>query len=73
MLPVISTHDERVEQVSDRKMKIIKAGATIHIEADTPFSLAPTANGRVFNHVPGLEAVPVIFASNKVTINIHIS
>jgi hypothetical protein len=73
ILPVIAANDEKITRVSDKKLQVVKRGATVNIESNTSFEIAPTQHGRVFNYVPGLEAVPLVFAANNVTIKIYLS
>lgn len=74
MLPVISANDEKVTRVSDRELKIQKAGGLLHIVASESFTIgATTKKGRVFNFVPGMEAISIVFASKKVEVRISIT
>ena len=73
ILPLIASQQERYEELSDRALKIFKGTAVVHMEADQPFVIAPCANGRVFNHVPGLEAIPLVFTTHHVNIRIYTS
>jgi len=59
VLPVISRNDEMLRRESDRCCSIQKPGGKLVIESDAPLSIGPTpSKGRVFNLVPGFEAVP---------------
>ena len=60
VLPVISPTGEKVVQVSDTRIEITKPGGKVVIESNVPLSIKPTKKGRVFNMVPGVEAVPII-------------
>lgn len=63
VVPVISNSKEKVEMVNDKSVHIYKAKASLHLNADQPLTrLRATAN-RLFNFVPGFEAVP--FVINK--------
>lgn len=55
-LPVISPSGEPAV-LKDGVCIIRKPGAIVTIQASQPLSLY--AEGRIFNHVPGLEAVPL--------------
>ncbi|RKR79946.1 hypothetical protein BDD43_0032 [Mucilaginibacter gracilis] len=72
MLPVISASGEKLTRVSDRELRIEKAGAVLRLVANVPFDIEPSRNGRVFNFVPGLEAVPLSFRGKKIEVLITI-
>lgn len=72
ILPIISTNDEKTTVLSSTKLKIEKVGGVLNVESNTPFTIAPTKNGRVFNFVPGMEAIPLVFGSKKVEVKIWI-
>lgn len=60
VLPVLSPSGEKVRQVSEHRIEITKPGGTVVVEASVPLSIRKTTKGRVFNMVPGAEAVPII-------------
>ncbi len=59
VLPVASKNSEKVNQPSPSRIEINKPEGTVVLESNVPLSIKPTENGRVFNLVPGVEAVPV--------------
>jgi hypothetical protein len=63
IVPVISTSQEKVKIVDDKNVRIYKSKASVHIQSDGPLTRLRTTGDRLFNFVPGLEAVP--FAINK--------
>ena len=65
VVPIISPTGEEVRQVSDTRIEIIKPGATVAIQCNVPLSIMKTEKGRVFNMVPGAEAVPIIARQAK--------
>jgi len=71
IVPVVSRNGEAVDLSGDRRMAVRKAAATVGVTADRPFVVLPTTGGRVFNFVPGLEAIPI--AVNGGTAEIVIS
>lgn len=73
ILPIIAAWDEKMIRVSDKELKIEKPGGTLHLTANAPFSIEPTTNGRIFNYVPGLQAIPISFTSKKVEVTISIA
>ncbi|WP_404307553.1 glycoside hydrolase family protein [Neorhodopirellula lusitana] len=60
VIPLISASTEPVRQVSDFRIEIDKPGGTVVIQSNVPLSIKDTKTGRVFNMVPGAEAVPII-------------
>lgn len=64
VLPVASVNSEKVLQPSDKKIEIHKLGGKVVLESNVPMYIKPTEKGRVFNLVPGVEAVPVIVRLN---------
>lgn len=59
VLPVISPSGEKVRQVTPNRIEIVKPGGTLVIESTSPLEIAPSEKDRVFNMVPGAEAVPI--------------
>lgn len=64
-IPIISAATERYEIISDRKIEIYKAGGTLTIESSQPIRLAPMKRERVFNMVPGVQALPLVLAAGR--------
>ena len=58
VLPIISPTGEKVSQSANR-IEIVKPQGTVVIEANAPLRIEQTTRPRVFNLVPGFEAVPV--------------
>lgn len=71
ILPVISKSRERVIIAGDT-VTIDKLSSTIKITSNGKIELLPTTNGRVFNFVPGLEALPLRIDRNNAEINIEV-
>lgn len=63
VVPVISPSVEKVQLTDDKNVVIYKNKARLHIHANEPLNRLRTTGDRIFNFVPGLEAVP--FAINK--------
>jgi hypothetical protein len=59
-LPVISASGEKVRRVSDKKIEIEKPEGTVVVEANVPLRIQETGRDRIFNLVPGFEAVPIV-------------
>jgi hypothetical protein len=72
MLPVIATQEEKMTKVSDSELSIAKAGGTLRIKSNVPFSLSPTLDGRIFNFVPGMMAIPLEYSGQKIEITLSV-
>lgn len=59
LLPVISPTGEKVSQTAENRIEIQKDAALVVVEANVPISVRQTKKERVFNMVPGMEAVPI--------------
>ncbi len=59
VVPLISPSGETVRQVSDNRLEIEKPGGTVVLTSNVPLTLGTEPEKRVFNMVPGMEAVPV--------------
>jgi hypothetical protein len=70
IFPVISKNSEKVQQLND--VKIYKQSAIVNIKSDKEISQLPTTNGRVFNFVPGFEALPLCINSAEATITLSV-
>jgi hypothetical protein len=55
ILPVVATSDEPAKVRADGEVLIEKPGGTVHIASTRPLRAIPSE--RVFNHVPGLQAL----------------
>jgi hypothetical protein len=73
VLPIISASNEKVTVISPYKLQIQKNDCILHIEANSPIKILETTNGRIFNFVPGMEAIPLELANNDVEVKIHLS
>lgn len=62
VLPVVSPTGEKVTQVSETRIEIIKPEGTVVVESNAAMTIKQTPKGRVFNMVPGAEAVPIMVA-----------
>ena len=60
VLPIISPTGEQVTQLAENKFEIQKKEGKITVEANVPLFIMDTKRERVFNMVPGFEAVPII-------------
>ena len=60
VLPIISPSGEEVRQVSETRIEIVKPQGIVVVESNAVMSINATEKGRVFNMVPGAEAVPIL-------------
>ena len=60
VLPIVSPSGEKVRQVSPQRIEIEKEGGRVVVVANVPLNIKETPRSRVFNMVPGAEAVPVV-------------
>jgi hypothetical protein len=60
VLPIVSPAYEKVTQLTTHSIKIEKKDGAVIVEANAPLSLKNAPNDRVFNLVPGMEAVPIM-------------
>jgi hypothetical protein len=59
VVPIISPSGETVRQVSANRIEIDKPSGTVVVACNVPLTIRQTEKGRVFNMVPGMEAVPI--------------
>lgn len=59
VIPVISSSDEKVVQIAENRIEIYKKEGVVILEANIPLNIQNTIKKRVFNMVPGVEAIPI--------------
>lgn len=62
IVPIIARQSERVEQESPRSVRIFKPNGSLMVSVDAANRFEPIPSERIFNLVPGFEAVPLIIA-----------
>ncbi len=72
IFPVIAKHNERIGTISNRELRIDKTPSVVKISANHPITQMPSTNGRIFNFVPGYEAIPFCIVQNNAVIEIGI-
>jgi hypothetical protein len=60
VVPVISSSGEAIQVVGDKNVHIHKNKARLSIKSNQPLTRLPVTGDRLFNFVPGLEAVPFV-------------
>jgi len=70
IIPVISPSIEHFQFVSNSLLRVQKKTSSLQIKANTPMSLMPILKGkkRSFNHVPGMEIIPLVCKGNIIEI-----
>ena len=63
-LPVISNRQEEFCFNGKNNIDILKSGGKLSVSASLPIMLLNCDNSRVFNHVPGFEAIPLYLELN---------
>ncbi|EMI57279.1 hypothetical protein [Rhodopirellula sallentina] len=59
IVPILSPAGEEVRQVSDTRIEVVKPKGTVVIESNATLSVQGDPTKRVFNMVPGAEALPL--------------
>ncbi len=72
IVPVISKSTEKVTVLNSKEMTVKKDLAAVKISADQSLITLPSTNGRIFNYVPGFEAIPLSISANEATIRFEI-
>ena len=72
VFPVIAKSSEKVEVISDHLIRIYKDRSQVKILSDSKIAFLPTTAGRIFNFVPGLEAIPLAIYDSKSKIEIEV-
>ncbi|KQC31319.1 hypothetical protein [Flagellimonas eckloniae] len=75
VLPIISPQHEQVVQVSEKLIEIQKKEGTVLVMSSVPLLIVKTKKKRVFNMVPGMEAILVkaVFEKNTNEISCEIT
>jgi hypothetical protein len=72
VLPLISPTGEPVKTRGEKTVRIKKEKALVTLTADQPVQRLPTTGERLFNFVPGLEAIPFAITRFPVSIDIMV-
>ncbi|WP_242204142.1 glycoside hydrolase family 47 protein [Aestuariivivens insulae] len=75
VLPIVSPTGEKVQQISENEITIEKPNGTVKVTSSGIVKIKEMPKSRVFNMVPGVEAVPLIMPfedKNQVKITITI-
>lgn len=72
IIPVIAKSTEKVMTINSKSLQVKREGGMVTLSADKPLLQLPTANGRIFNFVPGFEAIPLAVEQNEVRVDIRV-
>jgi hypothetical protein len=77
VVPIISSSHESVRLVSDDRIEIDKPQGTVVVQSNGPLTIKDGPDKRVFNMVPGAEAIPLLAhlpkgAGEQVTVSISV-
>ena len=59
VLPIVSPKDEKITHLSENSIEIQKGDNKIVVAANLPMKIMKTKKERLFNMVPGMEALPI--------------
>ncbi|MDO5980025.1 hypothetical protein [Flavivirga spongiicola] len=73
VIPIISSSKEPFQQTSRTLLTVQKEGTALLIKTNKPIKILPTLKekGRIFNHVPGMEAIPLVLKGNHVVVELQ--
>lgn len=73
IFPLIASSEEKFSADSPTSARLEKKGCRVKISSDSPMKILPTKTGRVFNFVPGFEAVPICVEGGSAEIKIEVA
>lgn len=75
VFPIISASTEIFNQINEKEIHVIKEGGTVKILSNVPLKVKEMERKRIFNMVPGMEAIPILafFDEYETTVKITIS
>jgi hypothetical protein len=71
-VPIISAHNEEIILQNAYKFQLQKPNAKLTFEANVPMNIIKTEKGRIFNFIPGLEAIPLVVSGKSIEIKISV-
>jgi hypothetical protein len=71
VVPLVSEASEKYTVTDNTQLVMQKKASRVRITSDQPISILPVTGSRIFNYVPGLQAVPVLISSDSATIRIQ--
>ena len=65
VLPLVSPSGAPVIRKSETRIEVVKPNGTVVIESNVPMVIQETEKDRIFNIVPGMEAIPIFVELSK--------
>lgn len=72
IIPVIAAGSDKVTHTDSTLLTIQKPKGTIQLKTSTAITQLPTSGSRVFNFVPGLEAIPLQLAGQQTEVTLSV-
>ena len=72
VFPIISKSTEKVDVLSSRHIQVQKENGMVKITSDSDIEFLPTTGNRIFNFVPGFEAIPLAISKDNCRIEIEV-
>ena len=73
VLPLIASNEEKMEVISDRQIQVDKNGVKVVVESSVPMEVfQDPSQERVFNFVPGMQALPIKINSKQFELKIAV-
>lgn len=73
IFPLLASSEEKFSADTPTSARLEKKGCRVKISSDRPMKILPTKTGRVFNFVPGFEAVPICVEGGSAEIKIEVA
>lgn len=72
IIPVISSSEENMKMISRQALEIYRKEAVVQLSADKEIGILPMTADRIFNFVPGLEALPFFIKASAALVEIEV-
>jgi len=72
IFPVIAKNDEKLVAIANNNLRIQKGSSLIEVSANYPIIQMPSTNGRIFNFVPGYQAIPFCITQNDAVVEVAV-
>ena len=69
---IISKSTEKVDVLSSRHIQVQKENGMVKITSDSDIEFLPTTGNRIFNFVPGFEAIPLAISKDNCRIEFEV-
>ena len=69
---IISKSTENVDVLSSRHIHVLKENVMVKITSDFDIEFLPTTGNRIFNFVPGFEAIPLAISNDNCRIEVEV-